>query len=460
MNVAIVGAGMAGLSAAYNLTRLGHNVTVYEAADCVGGLAGGFKVPGWDWSLERFYHHWFESDHDVLNLIREIGHGDKIVFPRPLTAVYHAGKFYPLDASLAALFPGRPWLDRIPAAGFLARGILALKFPGFSWPDTIRHGLIGAYLVLTPWWKPLERVTAHEWLRRWSGPRAYRALWEPLLIGKFGEEKYRQVNMAWFWARVHKRSPRLGTFVGGFQAFFDALADKVRDQGATIRLNTPVTEIADSHLQPQLLVRTTSDEALYDAVIATTSPRLLTEIAPGLPASYTEQMLKLKSMGAVVLILALKHQLSEQGFYWHNLPKDAGFPFLNLCEHTNYVSPEYFGGDHIVYCGDYLDAKHEYFRLTKKELLVRFLPALKRFNPRFEPDWVKDSWLFKEKYAQPVPPVDHSQNIPALRTPIPGLYFASMSQVYPWDRGTNYAVEIGRQVAEMVNQDRTQINAD
>jgi protoporphyrinogen oxidase len=265
--VAIVGAGAAGLAAAYDLARWGHDVTVYEAADYVGGLAGGFKAPGWDWSVERFYHHWFESDHDVLDLIREIDHGDEILFPRPLTAVYHAGKFYALDASLGALFPRWPWLDKLPGAGFVARGLLALRFPGFSLLDTARFGLTGLYLVLTRNWQALERVTANEWLRRWSGQRVYRALWEPLLIGKFGPEKYREVNMAWFWARVHKRSPRLGTFVGGFQAFFDLLAQAAREGGANIRLDTPVTEIRDwglgiggSERQSRLLVRTAGDE--------------------------------------------------------------------------------------------------------------------------------------------------------------------------------------------------------
>ncbi len=451
MNIAIIGAGAAGLAAAYDLAKAGHDVTLYEAASSTGGLAGGFKAPGWEWSVEKFYHHWFESDSDVLNLIREIGHGDKIVFPRPKTAVYHAGKFYPLDASLGALFPALPWLDNVPGANLLARGLLALTFPGLSLLDKIRYGLLGVYLVLTPRWEALERVTAHEWLLRWQGQRGYQALWEPLLVGKFGQENYRQVNMAWFWARVHKRSPRLGTFAGGFQAFFDLLAGAVSAQGATLRLNTAVTHISGqtSNAKSQWIVRTASDEAVYDAVIATTSPRLLAKLAPELPASYTEQLLKLKSMGAVVLILALKKRLSEQGFYWHNLPKEAGFPFLAMVEHTNYLSPEYFGGDHIIYCGDYLDPDHEYFRLSKEELLARFLPALKRFNAGFGPDWVKASWLFKEAYAQPVPPVSHAQHIPDVRTPLPGLYFASMSQVYPWDRGTNYAVELGRRVARM-----------
>jgi hypothetical protein len=63
--------------------------------------------------------------------------------------------------------------------------------------------------------------------------------------------------------------------------------------------------------------------------------------------------------------------------------------------------------------------------------------------------------VFKTNYAQPVPLVGHSRNIPGIRTPIPGLYFASMSQVYPWDRGTNFAVQIGRQAASIMLQEST-----
>lgn len=191
----------------------------------------------------------------------------------------------------------------------------------------------------------------------------------------------------------------------------------------------------------------------FDLCLSTVSPAQMAQMTPALPQEYLKGLLDLKNLGAVVLALSLKHQLSEKGYYWFNLPKSAGFPFLALVEHTNYVSPEHFGGDHIIYCGDYLETDHEYFKMTKEELLERFLPSLKRINPKFEADWVKDSWLSKTTYAQPVPLLDHSKNIPDLRTPLKGLYFASMSQVYPWDRGTNYAVEQGRKVAEMMLAD-------
>ncbi|HEX7555841.1 MAG TPA: FAD-dependent oxidoreductase, partial [Leptolinea sp.] len=143
----------------------------------------------------------------------------------------------------------------------------------------------------------------------------------------------------------------------------------------------------------------------------------------------------------------------KKGYYWFNLPKSAGFPFLALVEHTNFLPKEYYGGDHLLYCGDYLETDHEYFKLSQEELLQRFLPALERINPDFKPDWVRKTWLFRTTYAQPVPLVDHSKNIPAIKTPIGGLFFASMSQVYPWDRGTNFAVQIGRKAARLILTD-------
>jgi protoporphyrinogen oxidase len=427
--IAIIGAGIGGMAAAYDLIRSGHQVTIYEASDQVGGLASGFKEPHWDWSVEKFYHHWFASDQHMLKLIDELGWGDRVIFPRPYTVMYHNGQFYPFDSiTKAILFPGLGW------------GIRKARF-----------GLIGLYLRLTNNWQALEQHTVDAWMRRWAGDAVYEMMWEPLMVGKFGERYSKQVNMAWMWARLKARTTHLGTFKGGFQAFSDLFATRLKEMGAQLLLSTPVSRL-NPESEGGLILDAPAGPETFDQCLVTTSPSLLARLAPKLPPRYLEGLLALKSMGAVVMVLALKQRLSEQGYYWYNLPKAAGFPYLALVEHTNFVSPEYFGGDHIVYIGDYLETEHEYFRLSQEELLARFLPTLPRFNPGFNPDWVRKTWLFRSGYAQPVPLVNHSQNIPSIQTPIPGLYFASMSQVYPWDRGTNFAVEIGRRAAELMLQ--------
>lgn len=426
--IAVIGAGIGGLSAAYDLVNAGNKVVVFEAAGSVGGLASGFKESHWDWSIERYYHHWFASDKYMLGLIDELGWSDKVLFPKPKTVMNYKGKYYPFDSISAAIL-----------------------YPGLGWgTNKIRFGLVGLFLRLTKNWQALEKFTADQWMRKWAGNFVYESMWQPMMIGKFGERYASVVNMAWLWARLHARTTRLGTFEGGFQAFADQFADVLRQKGVDIQLSTPVELISlgeDQKLQIKL-----KGDALqsFDQVLVTLSPGLLARMVPALPQDYLKGLLSLKSMGAVVMILSLKHQLSPKGYYWYNIPKTAGYPFLSLVEHTNFVKPENFGGEHLIYIGDYLEANHPYFEFNQEQLLSEYLPHLNKINPNFNPGWMIKSWLSRTNYAQPIPLVNHSKNIPTIQTPIPGLYFASMSQVYPWDRGTNFAVEIGRRAAKMM----------
>ena len=440
MNIGIIGAGITGLAAAYDLTKRGHAVIVYEARPYAGGLAAGFRDERWEWPLDRFYHHWFASDDVVVRLIDELGARDRLFFPWPTTSIYHQGQIYPLDSPV-------PYLRFIPLSQ-LHRAIRVLQFAPLSLLDRLRVGLVAFYLTLTKDWRPLERVSAHEWLRRMVGERAYEVWWKPLLISKFGEENYRDVNMAWMWARAYKRTARLGYFVGGFQGFADLLVERVQAQGGEVRLETAVRAIRPA-ADGRLRLETSAGVAEHERIIATCSPQEMLRLAPDLPSDYIAKLERLKSMGAVALILALKRRLTN-GHYWINLPKGKDIPFMGLVEHTNYISPEHYGDDHLVYCGDYLPPDHPYFGYSKEQLLETYLPGLVKINPDFHPDWIRASWMFTEEYAQPVPTLNHSRNIPPLKTPIPGLWMANMSQVYPWDRGSNYAVEMGRRVAREV----------
>lgn len=435
MKVGIVGAGFAGLAAGYALAKAGHEITIYEAAPQAGGLAAGFKADHWSWALEHFYHHIFETDTAIQALADEIGFGDKVFFRNPVTAQWCTDRAYPLDGA-----------NPVEAA------LNILRFPAMPFLDRLRYGCALAYLKYgTNDWRSLETVTAAEWARRWMGERAYRNGIEPLLRGKFGPYA-EEVNAAWLWARFKARSFELGYFEGGFQNFANAVAAAIKARGGTVYLNTPVKggrPLSGGMAGWELSLP--DDTAVVDRLIATVPPSAMSYLVPELPGGYLRALRELKGLGAVVLIVALERALTDR-LYWVNLDKRE-FPMLALVEHTNYVEPAHYGGDHLVYMGDYVPPDHPYFSYTKEELFDVYEPALRRFNPEYERAWVRNLWLSKAKYAQPVVPINYSQHIPSLRTPLPNLYLASMSQVYPWDRGTNFAVEIGQKVARLVMND-------
>lgn len=433
VQVAIIGGGIAGLTAAYELAQTpGIAVTVYEGSDILGGLAAGFKGrPIWDWPLEHFYHHLFTNDDAIIGLTRELGLASSLEIHRPTTAFFIEGRTYPLDTPLRVL-----------------------QFPLLSPLDRLRMGLVIAYLRYHPLrpWRQFDQLVADTWLARWMGRRAYALLWQPMLQGKFGAH-YAEVNLAWFWARIVKRTAQLGYYRGGFQAFVDGLAAAARQRGVTIHTGAAVRSVRPDGAGKLVIEITGAPPNYADKVLSTLGPSTMGRLAPDLPARYLAQLHALKSMGAVVTTVALKQQLLTDGTYWANIPKRAGLPFLALVEHTNMIDPRHYGGDHLLYIGDYLDPGHPYFDLDAEALLAEFMPHFAKFNPAFRPDWVTGVWTHKAKYAQPVPPVGYAAQIPDVRTPMQGLYFASMSQVYPWDRGTNYAVEMGQKVAAMISED-------
>ena len=421
MHIAIIGGGFTGLTAALDLLRAGHQVTVFEAAPQVGGLASGFKAPGWAWSLERFYHHIFTTDKAIIALANDLGVGDMLFVNQQTTAF-----FCPEHGAHPVTTLG------------------LLRYPHLPFVDRLRYGVSGLQLKLRSDWQRLERITAEQHLQRWAGKRAYRQLWQPLFEGKFGPYAP-QINAAWIWARVKSRSFKLGYFKGGFQAFADALATVVQQHGGALHTGCAVERIGQDDGRWQVYAGGTSHT--FDKVIVASGPGVLAKLAPELPDSYTEKIRSLPSMGAVVMVAALDRQLLTNGVYWLNLSKEQ-FPFLALVEHTNMIPALHYNGDHLIYCGDYLQPDHPYFTMREDEVTTEWLAALPTANRDFKPEWVKQTWLFRERYAQPIVPVNHGRNVPSLRPPLDGLLWASLSHVYPWDRGTNFAVELGHRVAD------------
>lgn len=421
MKIAIIGAGFTGLASGYKLSQKGHNVTVFEKEEKPGGLAIGFKEPNWKWSLEKHYHHIFTSDYSIRNLANEIGH--KLIFKRPKTSILIDEKLHQLDSPISLL-----------------------AFSKLSLFDRLRTGIVLLYLKLTPFWKSLESLTSENFLKLTMGGKSWDLLWRPLFEKKFG--KYaKNIPASWFWARIKKRSASLGYPEGGFESLARSVEEKIKQNGGIFKYNVAVKEISKEGNKFKLV--TGSDVFYFDKVICTLPSFLFAKIAPSLPESYKKSILGLKGLGAVNLVLILTKKFLEDNSYWVNI-NEMNYPFLGVMEQTNFMDSKFYGGDRIIYVGNYVPPDHKYFEKSASELLDEFLPFLKRINPHFTKKFVKKALVFKAPFAQPVIPLNYSKILPQVETPIEGLYLANIQQVYPWDRGTNYAVELGEKVVQKI----------
>lgn len=437
MKVGIIGGGALGLAAAYELGLRGHQAQVFERAPFLGGQASTFEVGGG--RLEKGYHHLFRSDKDIINLIHELGLGPKLHWIESKVGLFHGDRVWDF-ASPKDLLTFRPL------------GIL----------DRLRLGLVTLYLQKTRNWRKFEGVTARDWLEKRVGKRPYQVIWEPMLRGKFGKH-YDEVSMAWLWGKIYLRvssreriwaKEKLGYPIGSFGEIFDVLDRKIREMGGEVHISAGVKRVVMEDGRARGLEVETPGSApeirQYDAVIATTPSYVFTRLVPPLPADYQKMLTGVTYLSAVLAILVLDRPLTSK--YWLNIA-DRSVPFVGLIEQTNFVDPSLYGGKHIVYLTNYPATDEPIYQMSPEELLEEYLPHLPRINPDFDRSWIQDYHHYKVDAAQPIIGVNYSQRIPSNRTPIPGLYLANTTQIYPEDRGTNYSVKLGRQVARMVLED-------
>ena len=440
MKVGVIGGGAAGLGAAYELLLHGHTPVVFERAPFLGGQASTFLVGGVP--VERGYHHLFRSDASMIGLMEELGLGDRLRWVDAEIGYFHGGRVWPFTTPLDLLrFRPLPVLDRV------------------------RLGLIALYLQRRKEWRSLESRTATEWTRRWAGPGNHRVIFEPMLRGKFGAYAG-QISMAWLWNKFALRTAsrgkglrgmfreQLGYPIGSFAEVFDAVARRVREGGGQVRTGVRVERVVVEEGRATALEVCDPDGSAQrydcDAVIATVPSYLFPRLVPPLPADYLGRLTDVAYLAAVLVVLVLDRPLTP--VYWMYVG-DRHLPFLGVIEHTNLIPAAHYGGNHIVYLGNYLAREDPLYHMGQEELFRLYLERLKELNPQFEPSWIREYHYHREEAAQPVVTRGYSARIPDHRTPFPGLYLANTTQIYPEDRGTNYSVRLGRQVARMVVHD-------
>lgn len=423
MKIGIIGAGFTGLSAAYNLLEKNHKVTVFERDEIPGGLALGFKEKKWEWTLEKHYHHWFTNDDSVLDLAKKINH--KVIIKRPKTSVFVDGKIYQFDSPKEVLL-----------------------FPKLSILDRIRMGIVVAFFKFNPFWKPLEKFNATQFLPKTIGKRGYEMIWQPLFKNKFGEYAS-DVSLAWFWARIVKRTPSLAYPEGGFLEFANHLVRVIEKKSGEVKFNSEVIEVSENK---KVIVKIKENGKIkkfeFDKVIFTLPSFLFLKITPDLPRDYKQKFARLKGLGATNLVLKLKTSFFGDGTYWVSIC-DPKSPIMAIVEHTNFMDKKHYNNEHLVYLGNYLDPASKRFAMDKEEVLALFDPFLKKINPDYRKNIIGYE-LFKAPFAQPIIPTNYSKMIPPMKTPLPNVYLANIEQVYPWDRGTNYAVELGEKITDYI----------
>jgi protoporphyrinogen oxidase len=427
VKIGVVGGGLTGLTAAYERAKKGHQVLLWEKAPYLGGQASTFEVEGTP--LERYYHHIFTGDADMMRLIEELGLSKRMQWLASKVGFFYEGEIYdfvtPLD------------LVRFRPLGLVQR---------------VRAGLVTLYLQRWGDWKDLEEFTAEDWIRRYAGEQAYQVIFAPLLRAKFGEY-FDQVTMAWLWSkfkdRVGSRSKGmtrelLGYMEGSFQPFIDGLADGITSRGGRILANTPVERFAVEDGKVKGVVA--GDEWTVDQVIATVPSFAFLEITPDLPEEYASQLREVSYQSALCLVLKMKHSLSR--IYWLNI-SDPSFPFVGAIEHTNLIPAEKYNGKNILYLSNYVSRTDPLYAASADELFRHYLPPLRKINPEFREDWVEEMWLYREDAAQPIITRGYSRRVPSYQTPVEGLYLANTTQIYPQDRGMNYSVRLGKVVSEL-----------
>ncbi|MFB6310990.1 MAG: NAD(P)/FAD-dependent oxidoreductase [Salinirussus sp.] len=432
--IGVVGGGIAGLAAAHRLQGHGYDVHVFEASETIGGLAATYQTAGDP--IERFYHHLSRTEETIVRLAADLGLEDRIEWRIGKTAYYVDGVVHPLDTwSQILAYPHLSLYDKL-RLGLLVLGI------------DVRDGLPsrGTYDQFTEF----DDVPIEEFVLEHTTRGVLEHFFEPLLEAKFGD-RWRDISAAWLLARVRFRGERdlrrgevLGYLNGGFGVLLDALVDSVGR--AQISTNARVTDLGfDDNRVNSLTVKSGDGARTYDVdgVVIAAMPTVL-ETLTGYSGNVEFQ-------GTVCSVLAMDDSLTDT--YWLNIADEA--PFGALIEHTNFVSPERYGGDHLCYAVKYIQSSDDpLWQQDDPSVAETWLQGIEALFPDFEREnvrWIRTARnprtapIYEQGYLDLVIPYDLGDEV------ADGLYYAGMASraQYP-ERSLNGGVVAGYECADRI----------
>jgi protoporphyrinogen oxidase len=260
--------------------------------------------------------------------------------------------------------------------------------------------------------------------------------------------------MAWLWARLHIRAnsrsaggEKLGYLAGGFKVIITALETELRKRGVTLRLNTTV----DKFLADERAAMIQGEKVPFDVCAFTGPSSALVRLLPASASSgdYAARLRRINYLGATCLIFTSGQSLGDH--YWVNV-NEPDAPFLVFLQHTCLTGKEAYGGNNVYYIGAYLEPDGEIFSLSDEDLTRRWFGYLPKLFPDFDSRQVEQKFIFRFRDAQHIVDTGYEEKIPEHQTPLPGVFLANFSQIFPEDRGTNFAVREGEKIAGLIQK--------
>lgn len=422
----IVGGGMMGMTLAWRLARAGKRVTLLEAAEQCGGLAAPWQLGSIVW--DRHYHVTLYSDLALRELLDELELSGEMRWVTTQTGFYANGKLYPFSSVVDYL-----------------------NFPPLSLAEKARLG----YTILTASritdWRPLERVTAVEWLTRLSGASTVEKIWLPLLRAKLGPYATR-ASAAFIWAiiarmyaarRTGMKRELFGYVRGGYGRTLRRFEEKLREAGVDIRTSerTQSVEPVDGGIE----ITTASGRLRFDRAVVTLAAPLVPRICPSLSPEERERCAGVEYQGIVCASLLLDEPLTP--YYITNIA-DPTIPFTAVIEMTALVCRDDFDNASLVYLPKYVAPTDPALQAGDEELETLFLAALARMHPTFDRHVVRALRISRVPYVFPVPTLGYSDRLPPVLTQTPGLYLANSAHIVNGTLNVNETVKLANQLAE------------
>jgi protoporphyrinogen oxidase len=418
------------LGLAYDLSQRGHKVTLFEAADELGGLARSFQLG--DARIERYYHFICGDDTEYFEYLRRLGIESSLRWSNTKMGFFYDRKLWPFSSPFDLM-----------------------RCDALSLEGRIRYAALAARCSLTSSWQRLDRVPARDWLIDLLGHDTYRATWQPLLEVKF-HEFHDKISAAWVWHRIHRvarsrggplQQERLGYLEGGTDTLVKALVAASRKNGATLLTSSPVKRIIhDGHQCTGVETEDGTARSFDYVVSAVPLPHFVRMLVDG-PEDYLAKLSAIDFIGVLCVTLRLKHQVSEN--YWLNV-NDPRIPFNGCIEYTNLNPGMTPDGTRIVYVPFYMPRSHPRFRYSDEKNIADAIASLTLLNPKLTKDWVVDAAVSRDPYAQVVCDTGFGLRVPPHQTPLHRLYVVESSQLYPADRTISGTLELASNVGRMI----------